>query len=105
MTQGEKKESMGVLVSTIREGDKKNRKYYTGDFQFSDFFELIICSQNNNDSEAKSWLFNDIWQTIKLIFQFVFPSVLCILTSEQVLHMPFAGQNRLSDAKTTNATK
>ena len=27
--------------------------------------------------------------------------VLCISTSEWVLHTPFAGQNRLSDAKTT----
>ena len=27
--------------------------------------------------------------------------MLCILTSERVLRMPFAGQNRLSNAKTT----
>ena len=35
--------------------------------------------------------------------------LLCISTSKWVLHMPFAGQNRLSDAKTTfsvtNGTK
>ena len=49
------------------------------------------------------------WKISSIFVRSALPCMLCILTSKRVLHTPFAGRNRLSEAKTTfsitNGTK
>ena len=59
-------------------------------------FELFLLMQNKNQQSVYFFIFN----TRELSVERKDLQLLCILTSKRVLRMPFAGQNRLSDAKT-----